>query len=363
MTPARPRSLPRLAGAVLALLLFAGFPRPVGAACPDSHVLETLLTNVCWGCIFPFRLGGVTLIDYGFPVDPASPSSTFCSCPDSLFPGVTISFSEPVRLIEVVREPYCFPSLGGSELKSGTYERAGHYSEASSGSTSRSAFYHVHYIGFPLWDILGLTVAFMGQSVSQFSVGFFPNLSKCFSSGGYDVSNYSLLYLTELDPTWNDDELAAILNPEALLFANPIAQAVCAADCVAATGGFPLDPLFWCAGCQGSLYPFTGTVTGPVGEVNTAALLAARSLAKLNRGYFEGLTSTSAALCGKVYTGFIRKSQYRLQLLSPLPNTTTPSCCSPIGRSSLLWGSGKAYPVYGEDFSFLVWRQRDCCAR
>jgi conjugal transfer pilus assembly protein TraU len=104
-------------------------------------------------------------------------------------------------------------------------------------------------------------------------------------------------------------------------------------------------------------------VAGPVGEANTAALLAARALAKLNRGYFEALTSTSAALCGKVYSGFIRKSQYRLQLLYPLPNTTAPLCCPPLGRSALLWGSGKAYPVDGEDFSFLVWRQRDCCAR
>ncbi len=59
-----------------------------------------------------------------------------------------------------------------------------------------------------------------------------------------------------------------------------------------------------------------------MGEANTAALLAARALAKLTRGYFEALTSTEAALCGKVYTGMIRKSQYRLQLLYPLPNTT-----------------------------------------
>jgi hypothetical protein len=65
-------------------------------------------------------------------------------------------------------------------------------------------------------------------------------------------------YITELDPLWNADELSFILNPEAILFGNPIAQAACAADCVAATAGFPLNPLFWCGGCQGSLYPFTG---------------------------------------------------------------------------------------------------------
>jgi len=351
------------AACVYALMLLAGRPSPALAVCPESQILETMLTKICWGCVFPFRLGGKTLISSGFPTDPASPSSTFCQCSDTRLPGVTVQFTEPARLIEVVREPYCFPSLGGMSLKGASYERHGTYSESQNGDLRDAAFYNVHYIAFPAWDILGLTVSFVGPSVNNITAGFFPDLSKCFPHGQFDVSNYSLLYLSELDPTWNDDELAALLTPEAILFANPVAQAICAADCIAASASFPLDPLFWCAGCQGSLYPFTGTVAGPVGEANTAALLAARALAKLNRGYFEALTSTEAALCGKVYTGMIRKSQYRLQLLYPLPNTTTPVCCPPIGQSALLWGSGKAYPVHGEDFSFLVWRQRDCCAR
>ena len=366
LSASRPRRV--LAGAVLtgllcALIVLAGLPSPAAALCPKSHVLETMLTKVCWGCVFPFRLGGKTLISKGFPDDPAAPTSTFCHCDDKLLPGVTVGFSEPIRLIEVVREPYCFPSLEGVEMKKDTYERAGQYTEDPNGDSKQAAFYNVHYIGFPLWQILGLTASFVGSSINNISSGFFPDLSKCFSTGGYDVSNYSLLYLSELDPMWNDDEIGALINPEAILFGNPVTQALCAGDCVAASAGWPIDPLFWCAGCWGSMYPYTGTVAGPVGEVNTAALLAARTLAKMNREYFEALTSTDMALCGKVYTGMIRKSQYRMQLLYPLPNTASPACCPPIGRNTLLWGSGKAYPVYGEDFSFLVWRQRDCCAR
>ena len=352
-----------VASVVCALLILAVLPSPAIALCPKSQVLETMLTKVCWGCVFPFRLGGKTLISKGFAPDPTAPTSTFCHCDDTILPGVTVGFSEPIRLIEVVKEPFCFPSLEGLEMKKDTYERSGEYTEAQNGDTRQAAFYNVHYIGTPLWQILGLTASFVGSSISNISSGFFPDLSKCFSTGGYDVSNYSLLYLSELDPTWNDDEIGALLNPEAILFGNPITQALCAGDCVAASAGWPIDPLFWCAGCWGSMYPYTGTVAGPVGEANTAALLAARTLAKMNRAYFEALTSTDLALCGKVYTGMIRKSQYRLQLLYPLPNTSTPVCCPPIGRNTLLWGSGKAYPVYGEDFSFLVWRQRDCCAR
>ena len=54
---------------------------------------------------------------------------------------------------------------------------------------------------------------------------------------------------------WHDDETAFFLNPEAAIFGNPIAQASCATDSIAATAGFPIDALFWCAGCQGSMYP------------------------------------------------------------------------------------------------------------
>ena len=48
--------------------------------------------------------------------------------------------------------------------------------------------------------------------------------------------SFDLAYLTEVDPLWNDDELTLILNPDAVLFANPVAIAACAADCVAARG-------------------------------------------------------------------------------------------------------------------------------
>ena len=38
----------------------------------------------------------------------------------------------------------------------------------------------------------------------------------CLEQGSLDLA-----YLTEVDPLWNDDELTLILNPEAVLFANP----------------------------------------------------------------------------------------------------------------------------------------------
>ena len=52
---------------------------------------------------------------------------------------------------------------------------------------------------------------------------------KCQTDGYVD---FDLMYLSEVDPTWNDDELAFYTVPEVVLFANPFMQAACIADAV-----------------------------------------------------------------------------------------------------------------------------------
>jgi len=379
--PRRPSRARWLLGCcAISLGVLLSVPQEAQAVCPKKPILESMFTDICWTCIFPIEIGGFEILTAGMQNTPDRVTQTLCNCPDSIIPGITVSFWEPIRLIEIVREPYCFPSLNGLELSQGTIAHAGTYDESPPDNRHGSAFYQVHYLAFPVWQIIGLTVALIQKPLSTTTMGLFPDMSKCFSVGGFDMADMGILYMTELDPLWNDDELGVLLNPEAVLFANPLAQAVCAADCVAASAGFPLDPLFWCAGCWGSMYPFSGTVSDPSGELNTASLLAARSLAKFNREFLEALTTTSLALCGKQYTGFIRKSQYKLQLLYPIPATTgvtdsaqpppdssTPRtkifCCNPLGRSTLIWGTGKSFPVTGEDFVFLVFRKKECCAR
>ena len=37
-------------------------------------------------------------------------------------------------------------------------------------------------------------------------------------------------------------------------------------------------------------------------------------------------------------------------------------CCQPYGRTTSLWGAGKSYPIQGEDFSYQIFRKRNCCA-
>ena len=67
-------------------------------------------------------------------------------------------------------------------------------------------------------------------------------------------------------------------------------------------------------------------------------------------------------LCEDIPTALIVKSQYKFQLLWPIPNTgLPPPCCQPLGRTLMMWGLGKIVPAVGEDFVWLLWKRQNCC--
>ena len=173
----------------------------------------------------------------------------------------------------------------------GKISRSGH------GGEPDTASWQAHWYQFPLLNWIGASFASAG----------------CPSDVGFDIG-----WMTEFDPLWQDEELGIILNPEAVLFGNPIAQAACAADCVAATVGTALDPLFWCNGCQGGLYPPTGRVRARGGQIQSSLLVAGRLMAKLHRQLTAWGTSGPAAIasCAQYPMPIIQKSQYRTQMAS-----------------------------------------------
>lgn len=297
------------------------------------------LTDICWSCIFPITIAGARVTTAG--EDTPNKGAPLCTCPIPLPPyrriGVPVSFWEPARLVDVTRTPYCLVNMGGVSLTNrGTQ---GHGSVANNHTNrQRNSFYHVHWYIYPLIYWLELLTDFV-----------------CLEKASFDVA-----YMTELDPLWNDDETAFILNPEAVLFNNPIAQAACAADCITASSGFSFDHLFWCGGCQGSLYPFTGTVTAHVNGVQASLLLTQRLMAKLHRqGMLHGYTGIEG-LCDKYPMPIIKKTQYKTQMVYPIPSTSSGNC-QPLGRSEALWATGREPPYQGEDFGYLIWRKRNCC--
>jgi conjugal transfer pilus assembly protein TraU len=127
-----------------------------------------------------------------------------------------------------------------------------------------------------------------------------------------------------------------------------------------------MDLLFWCAGCQGSIYPFTGTVESHIGGVATSQLLATRQIAKLHRLGLARQTATSDAkpngkICKSSYNWRIPKSQYRTQMTYPRPNVKGGYSCNNIGMSDVMYSSGREFPYKGEDFVYLLFRKRNCC--
>jgi conjugal transfer pilus assembly protein TraU len=290
------------------------------------------ITDVCWSCLFPLSLGQINLISSNHLPDTKNPKLPVCQCPGNPLPrlGLTMGYWEPVNLVDVTRTPFCLVNLGGVSLNFGKYYRKGTVETDS--NLSNQSFYHVHWYKFPLMYWLNVLTDGI-----------------CVEKGDFDIA-----YPSELDVMWNDDELGFIINPEAVLFGSLPAQAACAADASTALLGSAIDKLFWCAGAQGSMYPLT------------SVLLSERMNYKLHRqGLLEdtvGLddsTSSTKSICHTHYSPILPKSRYRYQMVNPLPTT---NACYPLGRATSLWEAGHEYPFKGEDFGYLIWRKRNCCA-
>ncbi len=317
-----------------------------GAICGGTTMNP--MSDVCWECIFPIKIAGTRIDGQGSTPDggmieppDAADGNTICTCqaPPPIYErtGIAISFWEPARIIETVKDPFCFPYIGESvyDEYNNTAELSGANEENGGNQETPNTFSQAHYMIFPVWSMMEMLVD-----------------SSCVESGGFDIA-----YMTEFDPLWNDDELMFYIQPEALLFANPIAQFICMVDAVSSNVGLPLAPLFWCIGSYSSVYPLSGII-GHSDHIQSQAALAARMLYKLAR---EGLlVDVGIYLCSGVNTPIWVKWNYRLQLAKPVRSAG----CIPIGRTGLLWTYFKNPPFFpgGDNFLFVIFRKRACCA-
>ena len=326
---------------IILILIFA-ITNNSHAACGGRFINP--ITDICWRCLFPISIGGVTIPGLDFDnitrvADSDLVKSPVCFCADPIpRVGLTLSFWEPTRLIDVTRTAFCFPSLGAS-INPGIPVLGGGVDADESGTNT--SMYHVHYYIFPILYILNLLLDGI-----------------CLESQGIDLA-----YLSELDPTWKNDLLANILSPESVIFAHPIAQTASIADCTAASANLPLDFMFWSAGCQGSVYPLSGRVAAHVSGVQASTLLMQRMIFKLHRQGMLWGSIGKQGLCGSYPMPIWRKSQYRSQMTYPIPGFfAEPFPCNPMGRSTALYEAGREFPIKGEDFAYLLYRKRDCCA-
>lgn len=305
------------------------------------------ITDVCWRCVFPLRVAGFKLPSIGKQEDNNNtPSSGVCACDNAAgvpIPGLTLSFWEPIRTFEATRRPYCFVSLGGLTLDL-PFHAGGHaHPNVYDKRDGRSlAVYNQHWIINPLLYLLEVIK----------------------DDGCQEKQQFDIAYIGELDPLANNDFAAFVLNPDVILYANPVAVASCSLDCMQASLGFGRSDLYWCGGCQGSMFPLTRNVGAYIGGVQTSALLMQRTALRLHR---EGLMYDAAsgkAMCGYQYQPIMDKTNYKYSMVYPqhqgVDNETR--CCQPFGRSTILMGAGKEVPYFGEDFAYLIFRKRSCCS-
>jgi conjugal transfer pilus assembly protein TraU len=330
---------PALVGSVILFSSLSSWAADdVGQSCTGKF--PNLVDDVCWSCMYPLRIAGGTFVSMGQEdTNFDASNSPVCTCSNPPRIGVPVAFWEPVRMIEVVRKPMCFPTLNATSIPDPLGAPRG---LRKSDEEPANAFYHVHWYTAPLMQIL--------QVLLDYDI--------CLERGSLDVA-----YMTELDPMWNDAELTQILNPDVYLFANPIAQAACAADCVAASAGFPLSELFWCAGCQGSMYPLTGQIPHAAGGVPSSALIMQRFTAKLHRELLVWGTYGQQGVCSIFPQPLMDKRAYKFNMVSPSSTTKDKNgrCCQPFGRAHQWWGLGKEVPAGQQDFSYLIFRKRNCC--
>lgn len=298
-----------------------------------------LLSHICWECMFPLVVGGVPMGGSSGDIPSGAMDKTVCACKDNAgvyHPGIPRQMWEPARLIELVRQPGCSPALGGLEMPVGDDIRFGGLGEGGDPSASGKAFFHYHYLSFPLLAVMDL--------VSN---------AGCNQDGYMDID---MMYMSELDPTWNESDLAFYANPEAALFANPVSISACTADAAAASAGEPLDSMFWCAGSWGNLYPLAGHTTDG-GFPETTSRLATRALAAQHRRGFARKTMGEEAMCEAPIDVFLPKSQYKMTMFYPQPEAEEAHV---IGEPTLNWGAGKVVPG-ADDAVYVLWRWKDCC--
>jgi len=323
---------------------WAFVPGRVLAVCQGSSLNP--MDDVCWDCIYPIKIGGETIVE-GNSLNGEAPSSadaSVCECPIPVAPyvrfGITASLWEPARMIETVKDPYCFPAIGGNAggNNSGGFLRGTHSHVQGKGGEAQDAsvFAQAHWWIMPFWSIMEALLDY-----------------ECLEVAGVDVG-----YITEVDPYWQDDVMTAIFQPEALLFANPVAQLACMADAVASQY-LPLSPLFWCMGSWGSAYPLTGHINDN-DYVQGNAAVAGRLIYKLNRELV--ICDPGVWYCFCVPTPIWVKHNYRIQIARP----TKDFMCHPLGRSGMVWEYLKNPPFAGAkgsegNFLWIITRKRDCC--
>lgn len=254
-----------------------------------------------------------------------------CPRPPPVFyeTGYIWTYWEPFMTIDTVKTPWYSPMLGSGGVEGIEIIAGKNNSSDPATPASESTFSQAH--AFPLPSVL--SIAFCERN------------------------DYLNLWWSEYDSTWQNDELAEIITPEAALFATLPMQLMCMVDSASTNLGFPLDVLPHCIGSSGSTYPVNGHVDNDnIIQANNTA--AARLVFKLNRQF---QICDPYPICGCMYTPVWFKSHYKMHTARPGLRSAWP-----MGQISKFYDSDLNRPYQGEkgpndEFLWVVFRKQVCC--
>jgi conjugal transfer pilus assembly protein TraU len=248
--------------------------------------------------------------------------------------GVIWKYWEPFLLIDTASVANYSPMLGGGDSSTGSIvdQLGGKNNSSNSAEVNESTFFQAHGFLLPLM---------FWQPCDRYDYG---------------------AYWSEFDAMWQNDELAAIITPEATMYANLAMQMSCQADAAATNLGAPIDAMPWCVGSSGSAYPMTGHVDNDniIQASNTAA---ARLIYKLCRMMMICDPAYSYCYGSCAYTPVWIKSHYRMYPVRPSQRMTA----FPMGVTATMYGPGLNPPYKGElgsndEFLWVVHRLHRCCS-
>lgn len=297
-----------------------------------------------WNNFFPITIAGMQITSGSNTTAPLMQMMPpVCVCPTIFgipFIGIGLTWWQPEYIAEIERRPGCLSSLGGIKVLHGYDMLHSEQSMSDGADTGKDANrMQIHWYQYPAATMLEMLTALTCKNVNGFN----------------------LAYITEVDPLWQDDTWSAIFAPESALFANPIAAASCAVDAIAAEFGYPLDPMFWCAGNWGTVYPLSGNSAfgGTPFQVNN--IIQAKFIARSHRIGLMNQTIGPTAVCFAHPNPIWVKSQYRFNQVAPIPR---------YGRAVTAGSSGTLFqfpPVTNlptqEHTVNLIWQGQQCCAK
>lgn len=301
------------------------------------------ITRIRWNCVLPITIAGIPWGTSGNPIADAMDRNAgvgtqlpVCICTDPIPRiGITLGYREPIKLIESVKDPWCFPSLGFGMSQTV-------WSGGSKGPVSapKNDFANTHMWEFVPWTFMKL----------------FTDLI-CLQTDGV---GWSLAYTSEVDITSRSDTAALLLNPESVLFANPIAIMACEIpDAIATVAEYTIPPLYWCAGNH-AIFPLSNNQVSKSNYTEAAEVDASKTIFKMHRELQLWGSIGSQGLCGMYPMPIWNKMQYRLQTAMPVPDWY----CRRLGQPSLIWNRFLNPPgsPNNDNMVFILWRKRDCCA-